>query len=363
MPRLSPLPAGRAKVAPPVVADDIARKGEVDAVQTGLNGHLADNAIHVTSTERNTWNNVISIIDNLKINALLTNLQLSANSRNIDAWCDILDNTSMINTSLSSEYVLSGSKLTATRSMNQLMKSKDFNYFFFDNGSYIRKYVAQVIKTTTSTSKLNSITVCICLGGKTPPDGGVTCKLYSTSGGVPLAVIAASTTIIPYSSINSIASDGLEFTFMFNPINLTPNTQYAFVLSSITETMGNVYNYAVAHDNGTSSYSGGKAYNFTGSTWTQYSNSLYFKISIIDTVGTVIWNKQISTTPLSKIAITSSLAYNTGSISWYLSNNGTNWISVPNLNTMIQTNFTTTDVYLKCVLTNDSEIYSVAFGG
>lgn len=43
--------AGRAKVAAPAAADDIARKAETDAVQTKLDSHAADTVKHVTQAE------------------------------------------------------------------------------------------------------------------------------------------------------------------------------------------------------------------------------------------------------------------------------------------------------------------------
>lgn len=43
--------AGRAKVAAPAVADDIARKAETDAVQGNLDSHAADTDIHVTAAD------------------------------------------------------------------------------------------------------------------------------------------------------------------------------------------------------------------------------------------------------------------------------------------------------------------------
>ena len=50
--------AGRAKVAKPVAGDDVARKDTVDVVQSDLDAHKAEKAIHKTSnvirTETNT---------------------------------------------------------------------------------------------------------------------------------------------------------------------------------------------------------------------------------------------------------------------------------------------------------------------
>nr|WP_154895313.1 hypothetical protein [Paenibacillus xylanexedens] len=44
--------AGRAKVAAPSASDDIARKAEVDAVQTNLDEHEADNVAHLSTSDR-----------------------------------------------------------------------------------------------------------------------------------------------------------------------------------------------------------------------------------------------------------------------------------------------------------------------
>ncbi|MFS0858342.1 tail fiber protein [Paenibacillus taichungensis] len=49
---------GRAKVAAPAAADDIARKAETDAVQTKLDSHAADTVKHVTQAEHDKLNGV-----------------------------------------------------------------------------------------------------------------------------------------------------------------------------------------------------------------------------------------------------------------------------------------------------------------
>ncbi|WP_124113875.1 tail fiber protein [Paenibacillus xylanexedens] len=49
---------GRAKVAAPAAADDIARKAETDAVQTKLDSHAADTVKHVTQAEHDKLQNI-----------------------------------------------------------------------------------------------------------------------------------------------------------------------------------------------------------------------------------------------------------------------------------------------------------------
>ena len=77
--------AGRAKVAAPSASDDIARKSEVDTVQTNLTNHLnaadphaqyaldsdldahkADTVQHITAVERTTWNAKVDNTDYLR---------------------------------------------------------------------------------------------------------------------------------------------------------------------------------------------------------------------------------------------------------------------------------------------------------
>lgn len=48
--------SGRAKVAAPSASDDIARKQEVDAVQSNLTTHTSDGVAHITASERTSWN-------------------------------------------------------------------------------------------------------------------------------------------------------------------------------------------------------------------------------------------------------------------------------------------------------------------
>ncbi|MEO3948029.1 phage tail protein [Gorillibacterium sp. CAU 1737] len=50
---------GRAQVAAPSAAGDIARKAEVDTVQSTLSVHAAESGIHVSSTDRSKWNNAL----------------------------------------------------------------------------------------------------------------------------------------------------------------------------------------------------------------------------------------------------------------------------------------------------------------
>lgn len=51
--------SGRAKVAAPVATDDIARKAEVDAVQTNLDEHEADAAVHLSADDRSKLNGIV----------------------------------------------------------------------------------------------------------------------------------------------------------------------------------------------------------------------------------------------------------------------------------------------------------------
>lgn len=48
--------SGRAKVAAPSATDDIARKAEVDEVQTNLTTHTNNSTVHITAAERTNWN-------------------------------------------------------------------------------------------------------------------------------------------------------------------------------------------------------------------------------------------------------------------------------------------------------------------
>ncbi len=48
--------SGRAKVAAPAAADDVARKAEVDAVQSSLTAHASSQASHVSTADRTKWN-------------------------------------------------------------------------------------------------------------------------------------------------------------------------------------------------------------------------------------------------------------------------------------------------------------------
>ena len=83
----------------------------------------------------------------------------------------------------------------------------------------------------------------------------------------------------------------------------------------------------------------------------------------MNNVSEVVWNAVIPTEALASMAVTADQSEGTGSITWHLSDDGTNWVQITSLDSTQSVNFDIASVYLKCVLTGDAEVSAVAWGG
>jgi hypothetical protein len=183
----------------------------------------------------------------------------------------------------------------------------------------------------------------------------ITMKIYSVSNGLPKSVL--------YNSSTTYAQNGLPLSaslraFNFSGVTLSAGVQYAFVL--VPDVVSSTYYYRVGT---TSSYPGGNYVRYDGSIWSSYSTqSIIFVMQEASPSATVIWTAVTSTEALNIMAVVADQDEKTGTITWYVSDDGTNWIET-DLDTMTATNFDATSVYLKCVLTGDATVSAVAYGG
>jgi hypothetical protein len=183
-------------------------------------------------------------------------------------------------------------------------------------------------------------------------------EVYATSGGEPTgsALYTSSTTI----SGTTLTASQTEQTFEFSGVSLTGGTTYAFLLTR-SGALNSSHCYIVG-ESSTSLYGGGAAYAYVSSVWTVRTKDLYFIIAGGST-GTAVWEAVTPTEALTYAAVCAEQTEGTGSITWYLSDDGVNWTEVTALDTMQNVALTEAAVYLKCVLTGDATVDSVAYGG
>ena len=63
------------------------------------------------------------------------------------------------------------------------------------------------------------------------------------------------------------------------------------------------------------------------------------------------------------LAIVADITLNSGTISWYVSDDNTNWVSVPSLSTKQAVNFDSAALYVKCTITGDAVVNGMGVGG
>ncbi len=89
---------------------------------------------------------------------------------------------------------------------------------------------------------------------------------------------------------------------------------------------------------------------------------MYFVLKTTNSAN-VIWNETNATEVFTKMAISAFEVLNTGTITYYVSNDGTNWTQITSLNEMQAVSFTGTNIHVKAVITGDAELNSIAWGG
>lgn len=310
---------------------------------------IADLAVTYTKLTADMQNKIDLINKNL-VNILRLKLQMSLSSNDIDAWSDLLTNVSRINTSTSNFcFPTAGSAGIVSIAANGTGQALSFG-----KTSSPQK-VGQFITISGCINGNLSITVKIQTIGS--PTDNVRAYIYNTSSGNPVTAIYTSSNTISYSSISSSFTD---CTFIFSNVGLADSTQYVLVLAR-TGSLSDTDYYRASGTNG-SLYSGGSVTYYTGSSWTTDSNDLSFNL-VSSNVSQIVWTAVTPTEVVTYAAVTADQTVGAGSITWYLSDDGTNWTEVTALDTMQSVNFDAEAVYLKCVLTGDAEVNSVAWGG
>jgi len=312
------------------------------------------------------------------LNILKLKLQMALSSTDIDAWSDVLTDNSLINDSLSSFYSVSDDSLVVksyfavTKSPQTAVNDSSAGDLAWSNpdsacikhsedGSFagLGAGTSQYLKASNfgfsipSNAVINGIQIDVLKGEATDEN-------YYNCYDVSAYIVTASgniSTVQNKKSSYQWSHVSLDSSFS-NYISNRPYTNYGGSTDlwglSWTPLDINSSNFGFAF----------QALNGNSSKWAVVD---HIKITVFYTVpsptATIIWNSVTPSEALTYIAITSDQSFTSGTINWYISENGTNWIKITSLDTLQAVNFTLNSLHLKCTMTGDAKIDAVAFGG
>lgn len=286
-----------------------------------------------------------SLLRDLKI---MMNLALGTS--NIDAAADLLADATRINAGASIAYSVAGGKLSASKVSSVTgIGEEEVGY------SATVWNRAQTFKATFSSVGIIKVKV-----KKTgTPTDNLECKIYATSGGTPTTLLYTATNTIPASSLTTSMT---VQSFNFTGVNLTVGTTYAIVFAR-SGAADSTNRYTITSDN-TNPYADGTSWQQTSmGSWTQQTGiDLYFEVHPSSGGCSVVWNP-LTTAPLDYVAVSAIQTLGTGSVTYYVSDDGTTWVQILALDTAQAVNFTDNKLYLKAVITGDASIDAVAWGG
>ncbi len=284
------------------------------------------------------------------VNILRLKLQQSLAADDIDAWSDLLDDSLRIDEARSLNYsVISDVRV-------QKIEQLDLSFSADDIIAFGDRKVAQSFSTNGAFS-LRQITVKLANTGHYVADYEITMGVYTANGIFPGALLCQSTNTI---NVTSLAYVWNDYTFEFPSVRLNPHTRYFFSLSRSGDTYNPDVTYHIRGGPLGTSWQGSARID-DGSGWESMASYLYFTMNY--GTASVVWNPVTATEPLQYAAICADQTENSGTIAWYLSDDGKNWTEVPDLDAIQEVNFQTPSVYLKCELTEDASVGDVAWGG
>lgn len=276
-------------------------------------------------------------------------LNLSLATSNIDAWADLLADATRINAAASSGYVVGSGKVqrgTLTVGPNT---SSGFDTKLGDVTANTKVGQSLLI---TSPVYVETITVNMKKTGS--PADAVIAKIY-----------AADKTTLIATSTNTITSADLTTSFASKVFNFSGTVLLSatnhFVSFERTGAIDGTNYFTLDHQN-PGNYADGSKWTYNGTTWTDTAHDLRCQI-YGHTPCSVVWNAVTPTAPIKYVAVVPIQTLGTGSITYYVSDDGTNWIQITALNNMQLVSFDTASVYLKAVITGDATIDAVAWGG
>ena len=113
-----------------------------------------------------------------------------------------------------------------------------------------------------------------------------------------------------------------------------------------------------------SSYYTTNAYSSTnsGSTWTLVTGYYGYMQLLGRMAGSIVWKAVAPSTAISKIAVVADETLNAGTITFYVSGDGTNWTQITSLNAMQALASSITSIYIKALITGAAVLNGIGWG-
>ncbi|SMC41022.1 choice-of-anchor R domain-containing protein [Papillibacter cinnamivorans] len=286
-----------------------------------------------------------SAIDNNTINILRLKLQQSLSHADIDAYSDLMADNSLLDFSSAASAGVSGGSVFAGIASGSVVGSIEFCNTTYGN-------VGQTFTAGVNTS-VTSVSV-VARGVGVDSGRTLSCAIYSTSGGLPNTLLYSAASSV------SITNTGGTYTFTFSDANITKDAVYALVFTS---NGGNdEYPNQMSTSSGTGYAFGNLIYtNAAKTVWSASTGDLWFTIHCAN--GDAIWSSVPTTEAITYAAVTADTTPGAGTITWYLSDDGTNWTEITAEDAVQDVSFDAAYLYLKCALTGNATVEAVAYGG
>lgn len=286
-------------------------------------------------------------------------LNLSLGTSNIDAWCDTLDSANYIDTAKSYDYVLSGGSLTKSQT-GVVEINVTNNNLTWSFGRNVYGYSLALGQSFVTSRAYSVKTIQLFMKRVSSATDYVSVKIYETSSGLPGTLLYTSNQI----QISTISSSDALVSFNFSGARLEANKRYALAVER-TNTSDTTDALSIRMNNPSAYTQGSLLENWQG-TWriSPMNNSFYFVItSDIPEKAIVCWKPVLSTERFIRMAISAEQSLGSGTITYYVSNDGVAWVQISTLNAAQLVSFSTKSVYLKVQITGNVSLSGIAWGG
>jgi len=290
------------------------------------------------------------IIKNLMLRDLQIMLNLTLNSSNIDAWCDLLDDDSMLNTGMSSNYEFSGGGgvYTTADLLTQPTDDEVFNIVGYQS-SFGAK-AGQTFRLSEDAYVLSIVTKMRRVG--------------TVSDDIILKVYASDKATLLATSVNTITGSTISLsasfcTFYFSGVGLSLQANTTYFLEISRTGSYSTSNYYKAFRTSSNVYADGQSYKYDGS-WISEAFDLRFTVNYRQK-ATLVWNSTASE-PFSVISVVSEVQTSDGTISYFVSQNGSTWLPIT-LEEIKDVNFTVSSIYVKAEILGIDVLNGIAWGG
>ena len=307
------------------------------------------------------------------LNILRLKLQQSLLKNDIDAWSDLFADTSAINTGSSTNYSVAGGQLKYVPSLTTVGPTYGTTATTrTDIGTYGWSSLTEILSNTSGTA--------VCVG----PSTGViyTNRIEAKTFGfnIPsnaiITGIAVTARKVAFQNTTNAHVEDYQVRLIGADGNLKGDNK-ADTVSNWMPASGTTKTYGSNSDlwGTTWTYSDINSSNFGISLAAKISagdggeNAYldYMNITIYYQIGNkavVVWNAVTASEVLQYMAITATQNAGSGTISWFISNNGSTWTQITSLDTIQNLSLSSTSIYLKCEITaTNAYVNDVAWGG